>query len=117
MRFLLCDVGGKTETIDSSGRQVLKIFNVLKDLLGVRPAVLKLVKAGFILFMIAHVGGSIWWLVKVSYNNDTLDEFKREFDVEVLPLRFDCMKHRVAVLTTGLDRFRFSLRTSSRFTS
>lgn len=68
---------------------MLKIFNVLKDLLGVRPAFLKLLKAAFILFMIAHVGGSIWWLVKVSQNEDAIEEFKSDNDVKVQRVRFD----------------------------
>ena len=46
--------------------KVLKIFDVLRDILRVRPAMIRLLKTGFIVFYGAHLGGCFFWLIKVS---------------------------------------------------
>lgn len=46
--------------------KVLKIFNVMRDLLRVRPASIRLVKAGFMVLLLAHIGGCVWWFIKMQ---------------------------------------------------
>ncbi|EKX43094.1 hypothetical protein GUITHDRAFT_140682 [Guillardia theta CCMP2712] len=57
--------------------KVLKIFDVLRDILRVRPAMIRLLKTGFIVFYGAHLGGCFFWLIKLdNASPDALQEFR-----------------------------------------
>ncbi|EKX51683.1 hypothetical protein GUITHDRAFT_134568 [Guillardia theta CCMP2712] len=63
--------------------KVLKIFNVLRDFFLWRPTVVRLTKAAFSICMIAHIGGCLWWFLKLQeLSHEELAAFKAEYNLD-----------------------------------